>query len=41
MEITDKEKELITAIRNYKRGYPRSKDIKRYIKMLVRELLED
>lgn len=41
MELTEKEKELITTIRNYKRGYPRSKDIKRHIKMLFRELLED
>lgn len=41
MELTDKEKDLIETIRNYKRAYPNGKEMfEFYILALIYELLE-
>lgn len=42
MEFSEKEKELIQAIRNYRRAYPNGqKNLEIYIMDLVYELMED
>lgn len=41
-EISEKEWELIEAIRNYKKAFPRGKrELMWYIRQLVRELTSD
>jgi hypothetical protein len=42
MELTDKEEELIQAIRNYRRAYPNGqKNLEFYIMDLVYELMDN
>lgn len=42
MEFSEKEKELIQSIRNYRRAYPNGqKNLEIYIMDLVYELMED
>lgn len=42
MELTDKEEELIQAIRNYRRAYPNGqRNLEIYIMGLVYELMEN
>lgn len=42
MELTDKEQELIEAIRNYKRAYPNGqRNLERYILDILYELLDN
>lgn len=41
MKYTEKEKELIEALRNYRRAYPNGKrELEYYIMELVNELME-
>lgn len=40
MKLTEKGAELITSIRNYKKGYPRSNEILLYIETLISDLLD-
>lgn len=42
MKYTEKEKELIEALRNYRRAYPNGKrELEYYIMELVNELMEN
>jgi len=41
MVLTDKEKDLIETIRNYKRTYPKPISLEDYIQQLLAELMED
>lgn len=42
MELTDKEEELIQAIRNYRRAYPNGqRNLEIYIMNLVYELMDN
>jgi len=39
--LTEKERDLIDSIRNYKNTYPKSVDLEFYINTLLAELMED
>ncbi len=41
MVLTDKEKDLIESIRNYRKAYPKSIDLEFYINMLLSELMDE
>ncbi len=41
MELTSKEKDLISTIRNYRKTYPQSIHLESYIYFLLAELMED
>lgn len=41
MKLTEKEKDLIEAIRNYRKAYPNGEqELRFYIEMLVAELMD-